>query len=432
MLGALGGPAVGLVDAIATRFSAAPPGAYMKRELLHDLDASVYPAFDAELRAYVDGIAARIDALARGLGARLSALAPRVRAEALGPLDRALEAHAGAADRGAAAREARERAAEARGLATRIDTRAETFARESRIERAELADPAVPLDPHAGRARVATADAARFDPLTYEHGLRPERWRIVVLGAFKRGKSSLINAIAGSRVLPDEGADVEMRFPVHVRYGPAHRAYALGDDAGWNEIAPGDVLDATTRTPVLIETPWTLPPQLVLVHTPAFDSGFALATEIVRSAASAASEILALFSRQLSDRELDVYAQIARDGKPMTFVHTIADHEDDSERRNVVMLADRYLRERVIVPQRIFTTSTLEYREALEAGRAPAGWNELLALRSTIEAHAEEHMARLARGERERAERERLASRIPTAQTTPQRRTLFGRLFRKG
>ncbi len=432
VLGALSGPAVGLVDAIATRFAAAPPGAFMKRELLHELDAALYPEFDAELGAYVEGIATRIDALARGLGARLSALGPRVRAEALGPLERALEAHAGAVDRGAAAREARERGASARALATRIDTRAETFARESRIERAELADPAVPLDAQAGLERVAPADAARFDPLTYEHGLRPERWRIVVLGAFKRGKSSLINAIAGSRVLPDEGADVEMRFPVHVRYGPEHRAYELGDDAGWNEIAPADVLDATTRTPVLIETPWTLPPQLVLVHTPAFDSGFALATEIVRAAGSAASEILALFSRQLSDRELDMYAQIARAGKPMTFVHTIADHEDDSERRNVVMLAERYLREHAIVPQRIFTTSTLEYREARDAGRAPAGWNELLALRSTIEAHAEEHMARLARGERERAERERLASRVPTARATPPRRGLFGRLFRKG
>src|SRR6202022_2026052 len=277
-----------------------------------------------------------------------------------------------------------------------------------RAERAERADPAVPLDPHAGRERVTPADDARFDPLTYEHGLRPERWRIPVIGAFKRGKSSLINAIAGSRVLDDEGADAEMHFPVHVRYGEQHRAYALGDDAGWNEIALSDALDAATRTPLLIETPWTLPRQLVLVHTPAFDSGFPLANEIVRAAAQSASEIVALFSRQLSDRELALYGAIAQAAKPITFVHTMADHEEAAERRNVVMLADRYLRERAIVPQRIFTTSTLEYREAVDASRAPAGWNELIALRSTLESHAEEHMARLARAERERAERERL------------------------
>ena len=430
VLGALGGPAVGLVDAIARRFAAAPPGAYMKRELLADLDAGISAAFDAELATYVGGIAARVDTVARGLGDRVGALAPRVRTEALGPLDRALSAHADATDRAAAARRACDRADAARALATRIETRTEAFARESRAERAELADPAVPLDPHAGRERVASG-AARFDPHTYEHGLRPERWRIAVLGAFKRGKSSLINAIAGSRVLPDEGADVEMHFPVHVRYGEHHRAYALGDDAGWNEIALNVALDAATRTPLLIETPWTLPRQLVLVHTPAFDSGFPLANEIVRAAAQSASEIVALFSRQLSDRELALYGAIAQDAKPMTFVHTMADHEDAAERRNVVMLADRYLRERAIAPQRIFTTSTLEYREALEAGRAPAGWNELVALRSTLEAHAEEHMARLARGERERAEVERLATAVPSVAAHPasERGSFLKRLF---
>ena len=109
----------------------------------------------------------------------------------------------------------------------------------------------------------------------------------------------------------------------------------------------------------------------------------------------------------------------------------MADHEDAAERRNVVMLADRYLRERAIVPQRIFTTSTLEYREALEAGRAPAGWNELVALRSTLEAHAEEHMARLARGERERAEVERLATSVPSVAASPasERGSFLKRLF---
>ncbi len=49
-----------------------------------------------------------------------------------------------------------------------------------------------------------------------------------MLGALRRGKSSLINAIAGERVLRDEGSDVEMRFPVHVRYGPVSRSVRAG------------------------------------------------------------------------------------------------------------------------------------------------------------------------------------------------------------
>ena len=116
-------------------------------------------------------------------------------------------------------------------------------------DRHRIGSPALcPFYPEAARTRVAPSDHARFDPLTYEHGLRPERWRVPVIGAFKRGKSSLINAIAGSRVLPDEGADVEMHFPVHVRYGERHRAYALGDDAGWNEIALSEALDVTATS----------------------------------------------------------------------------------------------------------------------------------------------------------------------------------------
>lgn len=426
VLGALGGPAVGFVDAIARRFAAAQAGAYMKRELLADLEAGLAATFDADLAGYVEEIAERIERIAQRLGDRLAATAPRVRAEALAPVDRAIAAHGDGSDLDAAARAAREQADAARALATRIETRSEAFARESRSDRAEYADPAVPLDANAGLAGEVADDAARFDPATYEHGLRPQRWRVAIIGALRRGKSSLINAIAGSRVLSDEGGGAEMRFPVHVRFGPEHKAYALGDDAGWNEIPVTDALVAAATTPVLIETPWDLPRELVLVHAPAFDSGFAAAEEIVTAAARSASEVVALFSRQLSDRELEVYGRVAAGGKPITFVHTMADHEDATERRNVVMLAERYLRERAIVPQRVFTVSTADYREALEAGRAPSGWNELIALRATLEAHAQEHMARLERTARELAERERLTQQ---ATSPPARPSPFARLF---
>ncbi len=103
----------------------------------------------------------------------------------------------------------------------------------------------------------------------------------------------------------------------------------------------------------------------------------------------------------------------------MTFVHTIADHETPSDRRNVVTLADRYLRERGIVPQRTFTVSTREH----------GAWNEFGALRATLVAHAEEHMERLRRAERERAEQARLAGTKSAAAAEPRRRGLVDRLL---
>jgi predicted GTPase len=418
VLNALGGPSVSLVSAIAARFAAAPHGTYMKRELIADLGSELYAQFDAEVGAFVDDIGARVERIATGLAVRVAAVAERVRTETLGAIERARERRAQVVDHAAAARELSERAHRAAALATRIETRSETFARESRVERLEFADSAVPLDVTAGTQRLASDPDrdVRFDPQTYEHGLRPERWRVAVIGAFKRGKSSLINALAGRLVLPDEGGDGELRFPVHVRYGAEPRVYALSDDAVWDEIPPETLLEAATRTPILIETPWDLPRQLVLVHAPAFDSGSPLAEEIVSAVAAAASEIVALFSRQLSDRELDLFGRLAPLGKPMTFVHTIADNETGAERRNVVMLADRYLRERAIVPKRIFTVST----------RDNGSWNELTAFRATLSSQAEEHMDRLQRLAHQEAAHARLAQ---SPAPEPHRTSFFGRLF---
>jgi predicted GTPase len=418
VLSALGGPSVSLVSAITARFASRPSGQYMKRELIADLNADLYTAFDDEVAQFVAGIGLRVDRIAGGIGERVAAIAGRVRAEALGAIDRALAIQRSGADPAAAARTFSGSADAVAQLATRVEAQSERFARESRVDRREHADTGVPLDADAGRERVDPG-SVNFDPHTYEHGLRPERWRVAVIGAFKRGKSSLINGIAGTRVLPDEGSDVELRFPVHVRYGAVPKTYALSDDAAWDEIPAAEMLEAALRTPLLVETPWDLPHELVLVHAPPFDSGFSLAEEIVIAAAGSASEILCLFSRQLSDRELDLYSRLAPLGKPMTFVHTIADNETPTDRRNVVTLADRYLRERGIIPQRIFTVST----------REQGPWNELGALRSTLVAHAEEHMERLRRADRERAEQERLASTAVTVGSTRERRSFIDRLL---
>jgi predicted GTPase len=424
VLNALGGPSVSLVTAIAARFASAPPGTYMKRELIADMSAELYAGFDREVEAFVDDVAARVERVASGLAERVAALAARVRGETTGAINRALERRAGIADHTAAAHALIQKIDAAAALATRIETRSETFARESRSEKREVADADIPLDPTAGTHRPA-ADRdrpdrdVRFDANTYEHGLRPERWRVAVIGAFKRGKSSLINALAGTHVLRDEDGAGELRFPVHVRYGAQPRIYALSDDAHWDEIPAGGMMEAATRTPILVETPWTLPRELVLVHAPAFDSGFPLAEEIVAAVASSASEIVALFSRQLSDRELDLYGRLATLGKPMTFVHTIADNETAGERRNVVMLAEKYLRERAIIPKRIFTVSTRE---------EGASWNELGAFRATLAGRAEEHMDHLQRAERQRAEQARLAA-TPAGSGERTRTSLLGRLF---
>ncbi len=400
VLEAIGGPAIALVDAIATRFASGPAGAYMKRELIADLRAKIWPEFRAEMAAFNADVAAGIAGIAKTYAQSLDDAFAHARDAAGGSVERALEAHARGEDAAKTIASMRDRKARMQTLLGEIDSRVDAFL--SRGEEIAAADPGAEA---VRRAHIAE----EFDREAYQRGLRPQRWRVAVLGALRRGKSSLINAFAGRRVLADETAG-EIAYPVHVRYGPQEEAFALQSDGSWHEIEIESALEEATRNPVLILTPWTLPPELVLVHAPAFDAGDATLEDVCMVTARASSEVLCLFSRQLSDRELALYERVAQLGKPMMFAHTLADNESSAERRHVVELAQQYLRERAIAAQRIFTVSTLEYAQAKREQRAPAGWNELDALVSTIAAHAEEHMARL-----ERLERAQLAQRSASA-----------------
>ncbi|HEY5426490.1 MAG TPA: dynamin family protein, partial [Candidatus Tumulicola sp.] len=369
VLEAIGGPAIGLVADIAARFTARPPGAYMKRELLADLRAEIFPRLRKEVSAFSARVGARLQHLYDDLAQTIARAVVARRDADLGSIERALAAHgAGTSAPRAAALRARRAAVEAAAAGARGVV-------APFIERAIEIEPA---DPGPAAVRAAHAEPAfdpAFDPSSYNRGLRPERWRVAVLGALRRGKSSLINAFAGRAVLNDDVAG-SVRFPIHVRYGARESAYALGDGGEWSEIAFDRIAEAAGSSAVLVLVPWTLPRELVLVHAPAFDTGDAHADDVNVVVASHASEVLCLFSRQLSDRELDLYERVAEFGRPMLFAHTIADNERPNERRHVVELAREYLTARNVPVERIFVVSAHEYDAAREAGRAPAGWNE--------------------------------------------------------
>ena len=384
VLGAIGGPTVAFVHAVAGRFAAHGYGKYMKRELGGDLAATLFPAFERDVASFVAALAAQLSGAYDDLAEAIEHERRVARSETLDPIERALSLAEDPAGRAHAL-------ADLSAIVTRLGRiEADVLA----VERRTTAHPAPGAAPARPAGSAPESDGIAFDAEAYDRGLRPERYRVVVLGALRRGKSSLINAIAGTRLLSDDGA-AEARFPVHVRYGERERAYALAAEGEWTEISTTDAIAQAARSPVLIETPWSMPRQLVLVHAPAFDSGNEEAETIALAAARAGSEILGLFSRQLSDRELALYGRVAELDKPMLLAHTIADNETAAERRTVVELAGRYLRERGIAVNRIFTISALDFLEAAQTKRAAAAWNELGALRETLRAHAEEHMARL-------------------------------------
>ncbi len=423
VLEALSGPTVSLVHEIASRFAGAAPGTYMKRELNADLRAHIMPLFLDDFDRFSRELALRLRGVYAETERALRGAAERERHRRIGGIVRALAAHGDGS--------LREKAAALDATMLRI---AALRAEIDDLADASSEERAVPAEPPA-HAEIRAAHAAEeraFDPDAYERGLTPTRWRVALLGALRRGKSALIDAIAGRAILPDRTPG-SARFPVHVRYGDRDEAFVL-ENGAWTPIEPDAVAEACTRAPVLRLVPWRLPRELVLVHTPAFDGGDPTAESIAAVSAMHASALLCLFSRQLSDRELAFYERWADLGRPIFFAHTFADNETPRDRREVVALAERYLRERGITAERIFTISSTEAAAASAAGRAPAPWNEFPALVATLESRAAEHMARLERLARARTQLLPNDARAPvTAQEEESSRRLWWRsIFAKG
>lgn len=421
VLDAIGGPAIGLVHDVATRFATRRSGEYMKRELIADLRAEIFPRFRTEIYAFGDRIGARLQRVFDDLAQRLVAAVVVKRDADVGSIERALAAReAGTLE--AVCEQLTRRRSELAEAATQATSAVAAFMQHDE----EIA----PADAGAHAVRVAHTDAeAAFDAAAYDRGLRPSRWRVAVLGALRRGKTTLVNALAGRRVLTDDVAG-SVRFPIHVRYGERESAFTLDESGDWREIAFETASAQAANAPVLVLVPWSLPRELVLVHAPAFDSGDPATEDVNVVVASHASEVLCLFSRQLSERELALYERVSEFDRPMLFAHTIADNEAPNERRHVLELARAYLDERKIQTERVFVVSALEYDEAKRNRRQPAAWNEIDALRSTLEAHAESHMARLARLARIATEQAGTAPE-PVA-TAPAKRGFFARIFGEG
>lgn len=153
-------------------------------------------------------------------------------------------------------------------------------------------------------ARLVRARVALERPATY----------VVVCGEFKKGKSSLVNALLGARVCATD-ADVATAVPTYVRYGPTLTATALAEEsprsAPLRTLAPQDVEDTALgrtldepaddggagRTPVARSLEITVPRALlrdglVLVDTPGISGGLASSHAGVALRALALADVL--------------------------------------------------------------------------------------------------------------------------------------------
>ena len=132
--------------------------------------------------------------------------------------------------------------------------------------------------------------------------------RVAILGVFSGGKSTLINALLGHRVLPS-GLEPLTAVLTEICWGPSRRVRA-GDSswAAWDR--PEELADLLSRTQgvetrVRIELPTPVLKGLTIIDTPGFNSELALHTNKARQQLAGCDVGVWVFPAQKAGSELD-------------------------------------------------------------------------------------------------------------------------------
>ena len=228
-----------------------------------------------------------------------------------------------------------------------------------------------PLDSESGRVEALLSRLAE------------DRFNLVVIGEFKRGKSSLINAILGRALLPT-GAIPLTSVVTAVRYGPFERVSILRSGLRFTEGIPLTALaDFVTErgnpnnekgiASAEVEAPAAfLKRGLHLIDTPGVGSVHAESAAVTRAFLPEADAALFVTSAEapLSRSELSFLDAVRSYVRKVFFVVNKMDVLAPTEHREVVHFVERVLTGRFGIEQaRVFPLSA---RLALEAKAAGA------------------------------------------------------------
>lgn len=247
------------------------------------------------------------------------------------------------------------------------------------------------------------------------------RFHVSVLGEFKRGKSTLVNALIGRELAP-MGVVPLTAVATEISDG-APGASVVGLDGERREIPPADVADYVTETGnpgnrlgvarVEARAPIELlRPGVVLVDTPGLGSVLRHDDEAMRALLDADGAILVLSAdAPLSQQERTLLARLAERRAPTFVVLNRADHLSEDERCEVGTFVANTVAEELGGGQRVWCVSA---RAALDGrlGRATSNGQDGLefdAFLETFRRFIAEDLVH-ARAETARAELSRLAA----------------------
>lgn len=248
-----------------------------------------------------------------------------------------------------------------------------------------------PDAPEALRHLVAAAEEVGAERVVAEAAALGERlaegrFFVACVGQFKRGKSTVINALIGDSILPTGIVPVTSVVTV-VRHGAGRSARVRLAGRAWQEIDPETLAAyvAEERNPqnrkgvegVEVFVPsHLLATRMCLVDTPGVGSVFAASTRTTREFVPHIDAGLVVLGADppLSGDELALVEVVAEQTDRLIFVLNKADRLSAGERSEARAFAERILRDRLRRPiERIFEVSATE---AL-AGRPTQDWKAL-------------------------------------------------------
>jgi GTP-binding protein EngB required for normal cell division len=205
---------------------------------------------------------------------------------------------------------------------------------------------------------------------------------VACVGQFKRGKSTLLDALVGERILPT-GVIPVTTVPTVIRFGVQRRARARLQTGAWSEIAVNAIEQyvseehnpqnqkAVAGVEVFVPAP-LLATGMCLVDTPGLGSVFAANTETTREFIPHIDAAIAVFGADppLSGDELELLAEVASHVADFVFVLNKSDRTTDAERSAAEEFSRRMLEgrlRRAVGP--IYQVSALEQVENRGPGR---------------------------------------------------------------
>jgi hypothetical protein len=217
-------------------------------------------------------------------------------------------------------------------------------------------------DPALGTI-ISTADALGADALRADAEALAERiadglFYVACLGQFKRGKSTLLNALVGHDILP-AGIVPVTALPTVLRHGPVLRA-RIRRAGAWEDIPAGTIADwvAEERNPgnrrhaesVEVFVPSDLlAGGLCLVDTPGLGSVFEWNTAMTHAFVPHVDAAIVLVGADppLSREELALVAEVARHTSHLIFLISKADRHTEAECAEAARFAEGILTERL-------------------------------------------------------------------------------------